>query len=67
MSFEDMIKYLIKFKKHDNKYVYMIIKMFQVNGDILEAYVLELQTIHEWTLLPKAIIQEGNMINTQLQ
>ena len=47
MSFEDMIKYLIKFKKNDNKYVYMIIKMFQVNGDILEAYVLELQTIHE--------------------
>ena len=45
----------------------MIIKMFQVNGDILEAYVLELQTIHEWTLPPKAIIQEGNMINTQLQ
>lgn len=65
MSFEDMIKYLIKFfKRHENKYVYMIINMFQVNGDILEAYVLELQTIHEWTLLPKTIIQEGNMINT---
>ena len=42
----------------------MIINMFQVNGDILEAYVLELQTIHECTLLPKTIIQEGNMINT---
>ena len=42
----------------------MIINMFQVNGDILEAYVLELQTMHEWTLLPKTIIKEGNMINT---
>lgn len=45
----------------------MIIKMFQVNGDILEVYVWSCTQYMKWTLLPKAIIQEGNMINTQLQ